>query len=176
MWWPLTCHWTLGNLSEMSDNDARVHGCAQVRLLVLSVLFAPVVLTAYPALQYDICRPLWLRLFRCASLEWPFCVRDRCTGCTVPASAGLCRPSAIDPSDPLRAGTCSRLASGTSLGACPLEVHTQLHAARKQQSQEKVPAMRHHEDLAMQANAGGSGACVHEVGPVGSDPRRHLPA
>ena len=36
----------------------------QLRLFVLSILFTPVIATAYLALQYDICRPLWLRMFR----------------------------------------------------------------------------------------------------------------
>ncbi len=38
-----------------------------LRLAVLSVLFAPVLATAYLAMQLDICRPLWLQLFRYAA-------------------------------------------------------------------------------------------------------------
>ena len=68
-----------------------MHGSAQVRLLVLSVLFAPAVLTAYPALQYDICRPQWLRLFRHVSLESPLCVFEACVLHAI--NAGCCRSS-----------------------------------------------------------------------------------
>lgn len=35
-----------------------------VRLTVLTILFAPVLATAHLALQFNICRPLWLRLLR----------------------------------------------------------------------------------------------------------------
>ena len=35
-----------------------------IRLTVLGLLFAPVVLTAHLALQWNIGRPMWLRLLR----------------------------------------------------------------------------------------------------------------
>jgi hypothetical protein len=44
-----------------------------VRLTVLALLFAPLLLTAHLALQFNVGRPLWLRLLRCKAddhLQW----------------------------------------------------------------------------------------------------------